>query len=57
MHYLISRNYFSSDVGFTNIVVQSMAQSGAGMETKYGVPAATTMIIVLQVVQQLAKCT
>ena len=28
-------HYFSSDVGFTNIVVQSTAQSGA--ETKYRV--------------------
>ena len=29
-------HHFSSDVGFTNIVVQSMGQSGA--ETKYRVP-------------------
>ena len=30
------KHYFSSDVGFTNIVVQSTRQYGA--ETKYGVP-------------------
>ena len=29
-------HYFSSDVRFTNIVVQSKRQSG--VETKYGVP-------------------
>ena len=29
-------HYFSSDEGFTNIVVQSTGQSGA--EMKYGVP-------------------
>ena len=29
-------HYFSSDVGFTNIVVKSMGQSG--VQKKYGVP-------------------
>ena len=37
MHHLISHSFFfSSDVGFTNIVVRSMGQSGA--DTKYRVP-------------------
>ena len=35
-HHLISHTIFSSNVGLTNIIVQSMGQSGA--ETKYGVP-------------------
>ena len=32
MHHLISRIYFSSDVGFTTIVVWRIGQSGAETE-------------------------